>query len=33
MASPFAHRILAITPAHLRHGGAGAFYVMLRRKR
>ncbi len=25
-------RILAITPAHVRHGGDGAFYVMLRRK-
>jgi DNA-nicking Smr family endonuclease len=33
MASPFAQRILAVTPAHVRHGGDGAFYVMLRRKR
>jgi DNA-nicking Smr family endonuclease len=31
--SPMASRILAITPAHARHGGEGAFYVMLRRKR
>jgi hypothetical protein len=33
MASPLASRILAIEPAHLRHGGEGAFYVLLRRKR
>ncbi|HTJ63608.1 MAG TPA: Smr/MutS family protein [Alphaproteobacteria bacterium] len=33
MASPLAGRILAIEPAHLRHGGEGAFYVLLRRKR
>lgn len=26
-------KILAITPAHPRHGGAGAFYVALRRQR
>lgn len=31
-ASPFAARILALRPAAARHGGAGAFYVMLRRK-
>ncbi len=33
MASPLAARILAIEPAHLRHGGEGAFYVLLRRRR
>jgi DNA-nicking Smr family endonuclease len=33
MASPVSGRILAIEPAHLRHGGEGAFYVLLRRKR
>ena len=33
MASPLAPRILAIEPAHLRHGGEGAFYVLLRRRR
>lgn len=33
LASPFASRILTIQPAHVRHGGDGAFYVMLRRKR
>jgi DNA-nicking Smr family endonuclease len=33
MASPLAGRILAIQPAHTRHGGAGAFYVLLRRRR
>jgi DNA-nicking Smr family endonuclease len=33
MASPLASRILAIEPAHLRHGGEGAFYVLLRRRR
>jgi DNA-nicking Smr family endonuclease len=32
-ASPFAQRILAMAPAHVRHGGAGAFYVLLRRRR
>jgi DNA-nicking Smr family endonuclease len=33
MASPLAGRILTIQPAHTRHGGEGAFYVLLRRKR
>jgi DNA-nicking Smr family endonuclease len=33
MASPLAGRILTIEPAHIRHGGGGAFYVLLRRKR
>ena len=33
MASPLAGRILAIETAHLRHGGEGAFYVLLRRRR
>jgi DNA-nicking Smr family endonuclease len=33
MASPMAGRILATAPAHARHGGEGAFYVLLRRKR
>jgi DNA-nicking Smr family endonuclease len=33
MASPLAGRILTIQPAHIRHGGEGAFYVLLRRKR
>jgi DNA-nicking Smr family endonuclease len=33
MASPFARRILTIQPAHLIHGGDGAFYVLLRRRR
>jgi DNA-nicking Smr family endonuclease len=33
LASPLASRILTIQPAHIRHGGDGAFYVMLRRKR
>jgi DNA-nicking Smr family endonuclease len=32
-ASPLAGRILTIQPAHIRHGGDGAFYVMLRRKK
>jgi DNA-nicking Smr family endonuclease len=31
MASPFAPRILTIAAAHARHGGDGAFYVLLRR--
>jgi DNA-nicking Smr family endonuclease len=31
--SPFAARILTIVPAHARHGGDGAFYVVLRRSR
>jgi DNA-nicking Smr family endonuclease len=30
-AAPFAGRIAAIRPAHARHGGAGALYVILRR--
>ena len=33
MASHFGPRILAIASAHLRHGGDGAFYVLLRRAR
>ena len=33
MASPLAGRILTIQPAHTRHGGDGAVYVLLRRKR
>jgi DNA-nicking Smr family endonuclease len=33
MSSPLAGRILAIQPAHARHGGEGAFYVLLRRRR
>jgi DNA-nicking Smr family endonuclease len=33
MASPLAARILAIVPAHNRHGGDGAFYVLIRRQR
>lgn len=32
-ASPHAARIAAIRPAHQRHGGAGAVYVVLRRPR
>lgn len=32
-APPLASRILQIAPAHLRHGGAGAYYVYLRRQR
>ena len=32
-ASRHARRIAAIRPAHLRHGGSGAFYVVLRRSR
>ena len=31
--SHLANVILAVTPAHQRHGGTGAFYVYLRRKR
>lgn len=31
-AAPFAGRIAAIRPAHARHGGAGALYVVLRRQ-
>lgn len=30
-ASPVAHHIAAIRPAHRRHGGAGAIYIVLRR--
>ena len=30
-ASPMAGRIAAIRPAHARHGGAGALYIVLRR--
>jgi len=33
MSSPLASKILAIAPAHVRHGGEGAFYVLLRRTR
>jgi DNA-nicking Smr family endonuclease len=33
MASPLAGRILTIQPAHTRHGGDGAFYVLLRRRK
>jgi DNA-nicking Smr family endonuclease len=32
-ASPFADRIAAVRPAHPRHGGAGALYLVLRRRR
>jgi DNA-nicking Smr family endonuclease len=32
-APPLTGRILQIAPAHQRHGGAGAFYVYLRRQR
>lgn len=31
--SPFAGNIAAVRRAHIRHGGAGALYVVLRRKR
>ena len=31
-ASPVAHRIAAVRVAHRRHGGAGAIYVVLRRR-
>jgi DNA-nicking Smr family endonuclease len=31
-AGPFAPRILTVTSAHSRHGGDGAFYVLLRRR-
>ncbi len=31
--SPFAGNIAAVRRAHLRHGGAGALYVVLRRRR
>ena len=33
MAGPHAARIAAIRPAHPRHGGAGAVYIVLRRPR
>ena len=33
MSSPLAGRILTIQAAHTRHGGDGAFYVLLRRKK
>jgi DNA-nicking Smr family endonuclease len=33
MSSPLAGRILTIQPAHTRHGGDGAFYILLRRKK
>ena len=32
-APPLVGRILQVAPAHQRHGGAGAFYVYLRRQR
>lgn len=32
-AGPFASRIAAVRPAHPRHGGAGAVYLVLRRPR
>jgi DNA-nicking Smr family endonuclease len=32
-ASPLSGRILTIQPAHLRHGGDGAYYILLRRRR
>ena len=32
-ASPFADQIVALRPAHISHGGAGAVYVILRRGR
>lgn len=30
---PLAQAVLQVTPAHIRHGGEGAFYVYLRRSR
>jgi len=33
VAGPHAHRIAAVRPAHPRHGGAGAVYLVLRRSR
>ena len=30
-ASPHAHRVVAVRPAHRRHGGGGAVYIILRR--
>lgn len=32
-ASPYADQIVALRPAHISHGGAGAVYVILRRSR
>jgi len=32
-APPLASKVLQVAPAHLRHGGAGAYYVYLRRPR
>ena len=32
-APPLVGRVLDVLPAHQRHGGAGAYYVYLRRKR
>ena len=32
-AAPLRHAVLQITEAHLKHGGSGAYYVYLRRKR
>ena len=32
-APPLGPRVLQIAPAHLRHGGGGAYYVYLRRQR
>jgi len=32
-APPLASRVLDVVPAHQRHGGGGAYYVYLRRKR
>ncbi len=32
-APPLASKVLQIAPAHLRHGGGGAYYVYLRRQR
>jgi DNA-nicking Smr family endonuclease len=32
-APPLAARVLEVAPAHQRHGGAGAYYVYLRRRR
>ena len=31
--SPYADQIVALRPAHISHGGAGAVYVILRRSR
>jgi DNA-nicking Smr family endonuclease len=31
--SPYADQIVALRPAHISHGGAGAVYVILRRAR